>query len=235
MSKSIKRLVLIGCGHIGSKSSNPAKLKQYVDLAEDQDTYLGILGDVFENAITARGEGMMNDQNLTPDEQLDEADRILCPHKDKIVFACTSNHSRRTYKEVGVDLDKQLYKRLGLREGIYQGLQGVAVFEGKKIAFAHGGGAGENWSDAKKLFAVYPTADIVCVSHRHEMTSKWYGCVALDQLGRKTKRYPLFVRTGGLMDWAPYAQEALYSPQKPGFSQLFFMPDGKVRVDTNGI
>lgn len=176
----------------------------------------------------------MFEQGLTPEEQIDEIDRILRPMKDKIVGACTSNHSRRTWKEVGIDIDRQLYKRLGIRNGIYKGLQGVIVFEGKRIAFAHGHGSGDNWNDAKKLFAIYPTADIVCVSHRHEMTTKWHGNFTIDGRGCRTKKFVLFARTGGLMSWAEYAQQELYTPQKSGFTSLFFLPDGTVRADING-
>lgn len=231
----MKKLILIGCVHSGSKSADINDFKRYADLAKERDTHLLILGDLFENAIVARGEGMMNDQHLTPDEQLDEIAAILHPVRDKIIAACTSNHSRRTYKEVGIDMDKQLYKRLGVANGIYQGLQGVAVFAKKKIAFAHGDGSGDNWTDARKLFAIYPGVDIVATSHRHEMQSKWYGSYSVDHRGYRTRKYVIFARTGGLMDWAPYAQEALYTPQKPGFTILYFPDDGTVRVDTNGL
>ncbi len=233
--KQIKRLVIIGCVHSGSKYSDINDFKRYVDLAEEPGTYLLILGDNFENAIPSRGEGMVFEQNLTPDEQIDEVARILYPVRSKIIGACTSNHSARTYKEVGIDMDAQLYKRLGIQK-IYKGLQGVTVFEGKKIAFAHGHGAGVNpWGDARKLFAIYPDADIVAVSHRHEMTAAWHGNYRVDSHGRRSKKFVLFVRTGGLMDWARYAQAELYTPQKPGFSILYFPSDGKVRVDINGI
>lgn len=231
----VYRLILIGCAHIGAKAAEVQNLKDHVDLAAEKNTFLLILGDVFENAIPARGLGMMFEQNLNPEEQLDEADRIFRPYKHKIIGACTSNHSRRSYKEVGIDIDRQLYKRLGVREGIYKGLQGVVVFGGKKIAFAHGNGSGDNWNDSKKLFTIYPTADFVITSHRHEMASKWHGNYVLDSKGRKTKKFVRFVRTGGLMGWAEYAQEELYNPQKPGFSALYFMADGTVRDDTNGI
>lgn len=229
------RLILVGCGHIGAKAAEVQTFKDHIDLAAEPNTYLLVLGDVFENAIPSRGMGMMFEQALSPEDQLDEADRIFRPYKDKIVGACTSNHSRRTYKEVGIDIDKQLYKRIGCRQSVYKGLQGVVVFGGKKIAFAHGNGSGDNWNDALKLFKIYPTADIVITSHRHEMTSKWHGSYTLDAKGRRTKKFVRFVRTGGLMGWAEYAQEELYSPQKPGFSVLYFMPDGTVRDDTNGI
>lgn len=237
MKKSAKpkRLIVFGCLHCGSKAADINDFKQYVDLLEDEDTYGIVLGDNFENAITARGEGMMNDQHLTPDEQIDEVGRIFRPHKEKIIGACTSNHSRRTYKEVGVDLDKRLWRELGVKDGIYRGLQGVVVFGGKKIAFAHGNGRGGDWGDNKRLFAIYPDADIVVTSHKHEMLSKWHGNFRIDSRGRRTKKFVLFARTGGLMDWAPYAQEELYSPQKPGFTVLYFLPNGVVRADTNGV
>lgn len=231
----LKRLLVFGCAHIGSKSANTNHLKQYCDLLKEPNTYGIVLGDVFENAITARGEGMMNDQNLTPDDQIQEADNLFRPYKHKIIAACTSNHSRRTYKEVGIDMDNQLWKRLNVREGVYKGLQGVVVFHGKKIALAHGNGSGDNWSDSKKLFTIYPTADIVLTSHRHEMQSKWYGSYTIDSRGNRIKKFTLFVRTGGLMEWAQYAQEALYSPQKPGFSVLYFLKNGDIRADTNGV
>ena len=232
--RAIQRLVIFGCSHTGSKESDPQALKDYVDLLADKNTWGLVLGDLFENAIVARGEGMMNDQHLTPDEQIDEVGRIFQPVSGKFLGAVTSNHSRRTYKEVGVDLDHRLWRELG-REHVYKGLQGTIAFAGKTVAFAHGAGSGENWSDALKLFKIYPGVDIVCVSHRHEMAMKWHGSFKIDSKGRKVKRFCLFVRTGGLMGYAKYAQEALYSPQKPGFSQLFFLPDGTVRVDPNGL
>ncbi len=236
MAEVIARLALIGCVHSGSKFADINDFEKYVKLTEDKKipTKLGILGDLFENAIPVRGKGMMFEQNLTPDEQIDDIARVLHPHREDILFACTSNHSRRTYQEVGIDMDSQLYKRLGV-PSIYQGLQGVVMFHGKKIAFAHGNGSGDNWTDSKKLYAIYPDADIVATSHRHEMTSKWHGNFKIDGRGRRAKKYVLFVRTGGLMDWADYAKAELYTPQKPGFSILYFMSDGKVRVDTNGL
>lgn len=212
-----------------------AKFKKYADMAEEKDTYLLILGDLFENAIPARGEGMMFDQSITPDDQIDDIEAILHPVREKIIGACTSNHSARTYKEVGIDMDKQLYKRLRVHPSVYQGLQGVVQFAGKKIAFAHGNGSGDNWNDSKKVFALYPGVDIVATSHRHEMQSKWYGNFQVDHRGYKTKRYVLFARTGSLMNWPRYAQAELYTPQKPGFTILYFPEAGGIRVDTNGM
>lgn len=230
----MKRLVIFGCAHLGSKSARIEHLEKYVKLLEEPGTFGLILGDMFENAIPSRGEGMMWDQATTPQEQLDDADRLFRPVKNKIIKACGSNHSVRSWKEIGIDIDRELYCRLGIPK-VYAGEEGVVMFEGKKIAFAHGNGSGDNWKDALKLYTIYPDADIVCVSHRHKMTMDWHGSFHLDRAGRRHEKFTLFVRTGGLMDWARYAKRELYAPQKPGFSIIYFPQGEPPRVDCNGI
>ncbi len=231
----MKRLVLFGCSHAGSIHAKKEWLQYYINLLKDRDTYGIDLGDNFENAIPSRGEGMVFDQDKSPQDQLDEMVEMFTPVAKKLIGACGSNHSERSWKEVGLDLDKELFSRLGV-PSIYKGPEGVVVFEGKKIAFAHGQGHGTNeWGDARKIYAVYPQADIVAVSHRHEMSSKWYGSFELDRNAESKQKFVLFARTGGLMQWARYARKALYAPQKPGFTILNFYPNGDVDANTKGI
>lgn len=231
----IRRLVLFGCAHSGSRASNIHWLIHYAKMLEEPNTFGLSLGDLFENAIPSRGQGMMWDQSLTPEEQMEELCSIFYPVRKKFIGACTSNHSERTWKEVGINLDRLLWQRMGVPQ-IYRGLEGTCTFAGKRIAFAHGLGHGTNeWGDARKLLAIYPTVDIVAVSHRHEMASKWYGNFEVDRRGTKHPRWVLFARTGGLMEWARYARRELYTPQKPGFTVLYFPNDGSVRTDTNGL
>ncbi len=230
----MKRLVLLGCAHYGSVAAKKEWFTYYVDMLKDKDTYGLSLGDNFENAIPGRGEGMMFDQDTSPQEQLDDMCETLDPVRKKIIGACGSNHSERTWKEVGIDLDKELFARLGIPH-VYKGPEGVVVFEGKKIAFSHGQGHGTNeWADAKKIYAIYPQSDIVAVSHRHELAAKWHGAFELDASAKSKQKFVLFARTGGLMEWARYAKKALYSPQRPGFTILTFK-DGDVSANTDGI
>ena len=172
----IQRVIIFGCAHLGSKTSDIAELERYVKLLNEPNTYGLILGDLFENAIPSRGEGMVWDQSTTPQDQLDDADRLFRPVKDRIIGACGSNHSVRSWKEVGIDIDHELYWRLGIHK-LYKGEEGTVIFANKKIAFAHGNGFGDNWKDALKLYAIYPDVDIVCVSHRHKMTMDWHGSI----------------------------------------------------------
>lgn len=233
---SMKKLVLIGCVHVGMKSANLQWFKDYVGMAKDKDTSLLLLGDLFENAIPSRGEGMVFEQNLTPDEQIDTVAEILSPVKNKIIGCVTSNHSERTYKEVGINMDKRLLRELGLKDSLYKGQQGVVPFAGKLIAFTHGAGSGSNsWGDAKKMLQMYPQADIIALSHKHELTQTWVGNFSLSSNGSRTPKFVPLVRTGSLMEYPRYAQRELYSPQKPGFAVIEFLNDGKLSIDTNGL
>ena len=229
-----KFLVVFGCAHSGAKAADIRDLEVYLKLL-DKPNYYGVgLGDWFENAIPGRGKGMSFEQSLTPDEQIDEIVRMVRPRKKKFIGACTSNHSRRTWQEVGIDMDHRLWKELGMSH-IYRQLEGTVAFAGKRIAFAHGLGHGTNeWGDARKLLAVYPTVDVVLLSHRHEMAYKWHGSFTVDRRGKRVPRWVLFARTGGLMRWANYARQELYTPQKPGFTILEFHEDGNISVDANG-
>lgn len=232
----MKRLVIVGCLHAGSKAANLEWFKQYLDMAKDKDTSLLLLGDLFENAIPARGEGMMFEQNLTPDEQIEAVGELLDPVRHKIIGCVTSNHSERTYKEVGINMDKRLLRELGVKDSVYKGQQGIVSFSGKRIVFAHGTGAGTNtWADANKLLKIYPSADIITVSHKHELEQHWHGNFDISSNGSRIPKFVPFVRTGSLMQYPRYAQRELYSPQKPGFAVISFLENGRLDIDTNGI
>jgi len=229
-----KHLVVFGCAHSGSKSADIRDLEKYLQLLDLPNVWGIGLGDWFENAIPSRGLGMTFEQSLTPDEQIDEIARMIRPRKRKFIAAVTSNHSYRTYEACGIDMDHRMWKELGMSH-IYRGLEGTVVFAGKRIAFAHGLGYGTNeWGDARKLMAAYPTVDLVLVSHRHEMAGKWHGNFTVDRRGTKQKRDILFARTGGLMNWARYARKELYTPQRRGFTIITFHADGDMSYDANG-
>jgi hypothetical protein len=232
----MKKLILVGCVHAGAKAANLDWFGEYCNKAKDPNTSLLLLGDLFENAIPARGEGMMWEQDLTPDEQLEKIAAYLDPVRDKIVGCVTSNHSERSYKEAGLNLDKRLLRELGVKDSVYKGLQGVSVFAGHKIAYAHGHGSGANvWGDAKRLLQLYPEADMIALSHKHELSATWHGNFRLGSAGSKIVKYVPFVRTGSLMQYPRYAQRELYSPQKPGFTEVTFKDDGSVSINMDGV
>lgn len=229
-------ILLVGCVHAGAKAANIDWFKQYINVAKTKKQRIILLGDLLEMATPGRGEGMMWEQDATGDEQMEEITEILRPVADQIDAAVTSNHSERAWKETGIIPEKWILKAIGVKDSVYKGQQGVVVIEGKKIVVAHGHGSGSNeWGDAKKLLSTYPTADIIALSHKHELQMKWHGNIKLTEDGKMVKKYVPFVRTGSLMDWPKYAQKELYTPQKPGFAYITLGSEGRINVNVDGI
>lgn len=231
----MKRMLLLGCLHLGSKAHRKDLTKQYMDKVVKEDMDILLLGDLFECATPSKQE-QMYEQTSTTDEQLDEAVELFRPVKSRIKGCVTSNHSERAYKAAGVNLDRRLIRELGLPESLYKGFHGVIKYRGKTIVFSHGNGSGCNtWGDAEKLVRMYPAVDVIALSHRHSLDAGWRGRFEVNASGQRIKKDILMVRTGSLLDYPRYAQKELYFPQKLGFTVLNFNDDGSVTPDISGV
>lgn len=227
-------LLLLGCLHIGSKNSDIELFEFYKKQLEVSDMEILVLGDMFENAIVSKKD-MMWDQCCSPDEQMDICYKLLFPFKSRIVGWVTSNHSERSWKDVGINLDRRMVLQLGLKESLYKGQNGSINWHNTKIVFAHGAGYGCNtWRDADQLLKIYPQADIVAVSHRHEMAATWRSNFNITSDNKNIRKDVLYIRTGSLMNYARYASRLLYLPQKPGFSVIHKIGDC-IHPDITGI
>lgn len=231
----MKKLLLIGCLHAGSKAFRRDLAEKYIERVQKEDMDILLLGDLFECATPAKQE-QMYEQYSTTDEQLDEVVELLRPVKNRIKGCSTSNHSERAYIAAGVNLDRRLIRELGLPESIYKRYHGVIKYQGKTIVFSHGNGSGCNtWGDAEKLLRMYPAADVVALSHRHSLDAGWKGRFDIGKNGQRIKKDILLVRTGSLLEYPRYAEKELYFPQKLGFTILTFNNDGSVTPDVSGI
>lgn len=229
--------MLFGCIHVGFKYADLEYTKKAVKWAKKHKADVFLLGDNFENAIaTPDKAAMLWDQDKTPNEQLNVLSSILEPIKSQIVGACTSNHSRRSFKVAGIDLDEQLSHRLGYRSK-YQGLVGYTILKpGKqqyRVVYTHGIGSGSNvLSDFRQLNSTYPNVDLVLASHTHTCLTTQEGFFNLTPNGREINRVT-YVRTGSAIEYPAYAEECLYRPQPKGFSILWLgMKEKQIKVET---
>lgn len=224
-------VVLFGCVHLGMRYSDKRMAQAYVRRVKEEKGFAILLGDNFECSIPGHKPETMWDQKETVEEQLEEAVELYKPIAKQVIGSCTSNHSARVYKATSIDLDGILANSLGSRAS-YKGPTGlVSLRLGRvsyKILINHGMGSGVNeWGDAQRALHVYPESDIVAVSHKHYCATREVG----QRVNGKT-RPVTFARTGSLMDYARYAQSALYAPQPKGFTILYLDPkDKSVGVD----
>lgn len=219
-----KKLVVLGCCHLGHENCDRELLQKYLEIPNAD---ILLIGDLIEAGVPQKANKMM-EQNAVPQKQAEEAVDLLMPHKDRIIGLCTSNHSNRIWEAVGVDIDKWIARTLDVK---YYGMMGQLKWNNKKISFHHGFGGGMNeWSDAQKVLSIFPDSDIVCVSHRHRLASTNFA----NRLGNKTHRVD-FLRSGSFIKTARYAEQAAYQPTANGAGIIEILPDGRVKLDSNGI
>ena len=221
-----KKLLLLACAHIGHKNVDYEALDRYLEWAKKGGHKILLLGDIFEVGLPQKANKMM-EQNLIIDEQFDRGVALFLPYAKQIIGQCTSNHSNRVWETVGFDLDKAFANTLKIP---YFAMNGQVLWEGKKVTFHHGFGAGVNeWGDAQKLLTNYPDSDIVAVSHRHYMATSAFQ----NNLNKRTHLVN-FVRSGSLIKKARYADMAQYQGRPNGFA-VVENKNGTIRMDVSGV
>ena len=231
-------LVLFGCVHIGHKNADMDMAKQYVTWAKQNGAYALLLSDNFENAVPQKAF-MMYDQMIDPEEQIDYGEELYRPIAKQIMGLVQGNHSNRTRKEAGLDMDRQLAIRLGIRQRYFPNQGYVALKAGKNhysVAFRHGTGVGSNtFGNCINLMRAFPTADICAASHTHETATTTRGFWDVVK-GKRVQREVTLINTGSLMNYPRYADQAYYAPNKKGFAIAWLGKKNKeVIVDASGV
>lgn len=221
-----KKLLLFACAHVGHKNTDYELMLAYLEWVKKHGHSILLLGDLFEAGVPQKANKMM-EQSLNMQDQFDKGFSLLYPFKKHIIGQCTSNHSNRIWESVGLDIDKIFAQQMGVP---YYEMGGQLTWEGKKIGFHHGFGAGVNeWSDAQKVLLNYPDSDIVAVSHRHYMAT-----TSFSNTLKGDKHRIEFVRSGSLIKKARYADMAQYQGKPQGFAVIELNKNGLLRVDTTG-
>lgn len=233
-----KPLVVFGCIHVGSNSADLKMASKYAAYAKKTNAHVLLLGDNFECALPHKGH-MLFEQNMNPQDQLEYGIKLFAPIAKQVIGACSSNHSARAYKVAGLDMDRVMADKLGYLDKYNQHRGFTSVLAGKiryKLAYAHGTGFGSNsFGNGTQLLKSYPSADLVCTSHTHEMATVKKGF--FDYVGSKRVfRDVTLVNTGSLMDCPVYADEANYSPQPKGFAIVSLGTSVRsISVDVSGV
>lgn len=230
-------VVFFGCVHIGHKDADLDMAKRYVEFAKEYNAHALLLSDNFENAVPRKGH-MMFDQRLDPEEQIDYGEELFKPIAKQIQGLVQGNHSNRTRHEAGLDMDRQLAIRLGIRHRYFPN-QGFTVLKAGQqkysVAFRHGTGFGSNtFGNAISLMRTFPSADICAASHTHEVAVSTKGFWDVHG-GKRKQRVVTLVNTGSMLNYPRYADEAYYAPNKKGFAIAWLGKKSKeVIVDASG-
>ena len=100
--------------HYGNVGCRVDKFEKYLKwIEETPGMYVILGGDLMENALDD-GRGMMYDEVINPQSQLDQLTEMLAPIAHKCLVTMPGNHEHRTYKRAGIDPAKLLADRLDI-------------------------------------------------------------------------------------------------------------------------
>lgn len=102
--------------HIGDEHCDIKRLMDRIEYVKNTpNAYCILNGDILDNATkTSIGDTYM--QEFNPMEQLQKANELFAPIKDKILCITHGNHENRTYKKEGINLSYLIAKQLGLAD-----------------------------------------------------------------------------------------------------------------------
>lgn len=194
-------------------------------------------GDLVENAILG-SPGIFSQKNI-PEEQLEEAEKIVRHFKDKILFAIPGNHEARTLRVAGFDIAKH-----------FAGLLDVPYFpdfcfctirwrgNNFRIAAHHGTGsaqtAGAQRNAARKEMP-WVRADLYWTGHLHiPIVDPVYQTDFDQRTGRMVKRDGIvMIAPSYLKYFGGYAAAKRYSPGILGLTPATLRPDGRIDVSVH--
>lgn len=228
----------LGDLHIGHANSDIILIEQTLGEIRGKDpanNRVLLMGDILDCGIKSSIGGSVYENNLTTQEQIDYAVRLLKPIANRIDGYVQGNHEYRIYKETGIDVSKIICDKLCIPYLCYSG---VVTYSLNKRAYNinmfHGraGGGVENALRKCKEMANKVNADIYLMGHCHH---KAYTTRCFKQVDSRnativdTVQY--FVLTGHALDYDDsYAEQANMEISNKGFPVITLSNNGRKQV-----
>ena len=236
--------------HIGDEHCDIKRLMERIDYVKNTpNAYCILNGDILDNA-TKTSIGDTYTQEFNPMEQLQRANELFSPIKDKILCITHGNHENRTYKKEGINLSYLIAKQLGLADK-YTPTSAVLfvrfgkVSNGKKedngsgnvrrvwytMYVLHGSGGGRK-EGAKAIrladMASIIDTDIYIHSHTHLPMVMKQGFHRIDvSHSNVTKVDKLFVNTAANLKYGGYGEAGEFKPSSTDTPVIYL--DGTVK------
>lgn len=231
-------IVPIGDVHIGDRNANLKLLEENIKWVEaTEQARVILMGDIL-NTATRTSKTNPHYQNLTLEEQIEEAIRLFTPIKNKIITAIDGNHEDKVADFAGFSPTISLCHGLGIH---YSGLSSVievkvGKLKGKRqryFFYCHhttGGGStvGGKMNRVDHLRRIISNVDVYCGAHNHQLGVVPVTTMEVDR-GHDLKvreLRQLLVDCGGYLKWQDgYAEKKMYPPTKLGSPRIRL--DGK--------
>lgn len=222
--------------HIGDKLVDKNRLESFInEVLEKPNRYVIVNGDIL-NWATKSSVSDVYSEVLTPNEQIDEAVKLLRPIKDRILVIIDGNHEKRAWKSDGISPMYQVAKRLDIfdrySDGAYLLFLSFGKSQGRSCRkmiysiygrhYTSGGKKAGGKANALEDMTMIVDADIYLVSHSHlplGMKKSFFRC---DYRNRKvTQVDKLFVNSNAFLNYGGYGEEFGFTPTSTQYPKIY--------------
>ncbi len=214
--------------HIGANEHDHEKLRDAIKIIKNDKfaRWFGN-GDILE-CIPPNYKIPQRGQSMSPDDQYEEALKLLRPIADKCLFIRGGNHDYiRSIKVLDFDISRGMANALGIP---YYELPGYTtlVTGGREwnLVSGHGVGGGKNGDlELDRMASVYSDGDVFFLGHNHQLYAKPIDSISILN-GEETLHRRWYVRGGSFLRYANYARYSMFPIIRTGWVTMEFDRDG---------
>lgn len=223
-----KYLIPFGDLHIGSPYAAISKIEKWIPWILENNAWVIGMGDWTEAATRYSVGAGVYEQTMTVDDQIEYLHKLFKPVADKglLLGIIEGNHEFRTFKEVGVNISKQLCRLLRVTFMGYGGYSRLVVNNHGYTVYATHGSTGSTLPHTKiksciDLARIYE-ADLYLMGHVHELADYTYKIRYFDTKNKKvSKKKKHFVLTGAYVEYeGSYAEQKNLIPTRTGSPRI---------------
>lgn len=209
-----KHLWIAACVHLGAKGHDRTLFNKYLTRAKREGWDIAIIGDLMDMGLPCGTKhiGSVWDNDLNPEEQIDEAVELLRPVRKQIKSISIGNHELRAQRLTSMSPLKAVADRL---RAPYHGPNHILRWNGLNVFLAHGVSGGLT-ADMNKVMLAYEGLDVIALGHVHHMMDTTVRRLVVNAKAEVDQRIVHMVRCGNFLKDAPYAKLALHPPTDTG-------------------
>lgn len=201
-------LTVASCLHIGADTCRMDLIDKWIRSVKKTGAKVALIGDTLDMGmfVGTAHSGSTWENDLNPEEQIDEAVSLLGPIRGNIEAILSGNHEDRLRKATSIRANRSVADRLGLRSKFYDTIK-LLRFGGVTVFLAHGAAR----SDFNNVLRGWEGVDVVALGHTHTLSKE-----VVRRRSLHTVRDVHLVRSGTFLEEPRYGKMALYPPNPLG-------------------